>query len=209
MPSADSHRRGRPPVMEPETRRRRVLDAAAAIFAEHGYAEASIEEIARACGMSRKTIYGLYPSKEELFSALLTAAVPADDASETFIGADFEESVNRVMDRICAAALAPREIALLRLVIAEARLAPELAAAYYRSTVERGRRFLAAELKRLGAAFGRPADDVEQFADILFGAAVAGPLIHALVGDSATHTPEDTVRRTRRIVAALVRSPPG
>ena len=72
MPSADSHRRGRPPVMEPETRRRRVLDAAAAIFAEHGYAEASIEEIARACGMSRKTIYGLYPSKEELLSALLT-----------------------------------------------------------------------------------------------------------------------------------------
>ncbi len=209
MSSAEHPRRGRPPVMEPETRRRLVLDAAAAVFAEHGYAEASIEEIARACGMSRKTIYGLYPSKEELLSALLAAAVPDDEASETFLGADFEESVNRVMDRICAAALAPREIALLRLVIAEARLAPELAAAYYRSTVERGRRFLAAELKRLGAAFGRPADDAEQLADILFGAAVAGPLIHALVGDSVTHTPEDTVRRTRRIVAALVRSPPG
>ena len=82
MPSADSHRRGRPPVMEPETRRRRVLDAAAAIFAEHGYAEASIEEIARACGMSRKTIYGLYPSKEELLSALLTGDWVVADESD-------------------------------------------------------------------------------------------------------------------------------
>ncbi len=86
---------------------------------------------------------------------------------------------------------------------------PELAAVCYRSTVKRGRRFLAAELNRLGAAFGRPADDAGQLADILFGAAVAGPLIRALVGDGATRTPEDTVRRTRRVVAALARPPPG
>jgi len=195
--------------MDQPERRRRILAAAAAVFAEHGYAAASVDEVARACGMSRKTIYGLFPRKEDLFAALVTRTVPAVETTETFVGASFEESVNRVMDSICAAALAPPQIALLRLVIAEARLAPELAVTYYEKTVDRGRRFLAAELKRLGAAFGRPADDVEQLSDILFGAAVAGPLIHALVGDTDTHTPDDTLRRTRRIVAALVRPPSG
>ena len=201
--------RGRPPVMGQDERRRRILDAAATVFSEYGYAAASIDEVAKTCGMSRKTIYGLFPSKGDLFAALVMQAVPEPEAQEPFVGASFEESLNHVVDRICAVSLAPRGIASLRLVIAEAPLVPELASIYYQNTVDRGRRYLVAELKRLGAIFGRSVDDAEQLSDILFGAVVAGPLIHALVGDTRTHTASDTLSRTRRIVDALARSSSG
>lgn len=207
MQSTPRSPRGRPPVMALDERRRRILDAAADVFSERGYAAASMDEVAKACGMSRKTIYGLFSSKSDLFAALVMQAVPEPEEHEPFVGRSFEDALMRVIDRICAVALAPRGIASLRLVIAESRLAPELAAIYYENTVDRGRRFLAAELRRLNKAFGRADEDVEQLSDILFGAVVAGPLVHALVGDDKPDTREDALSKARRIVAALTYAP--
>ena len=67
------------------------------------------------------------------------------------------------------------------------------------------RRFLTEQLRRLSQVFGRPEEeDFAQLSDMLFGAIVATPLIHALVGDEATHGPAETALRCRRLVAALL-----
>ena len=198
-------RRGRPPVMDRSERERQILDAAGAVFCQHGYAAAGMDLVAQACGMSRKTVYGLFGSKEQLFAALVTRAVPPDDTLPAVNAAGFEASVVDVMDQICARALAPRQIALLRLAIAETQLSPGLAYAYFENNVLRGRRFLTEQLRRLSQVFGRPEEeDFAQLSDMLFGAVVATPLIHALVGDEATHGPAETALRCRRLVAALL-----
>jgi AcrR family transcriptional regulator len=54
--------------------RRRLLEAAAKVFAGAGYAEASAEAIARAAGMSKATFYEHFANKEECILALFDEA---------------------------------------------------------------------------------------------------------------------------------------
>lgn len=60
-----------------DERRRQLLDAGAALFAEHAYEEISMRDIARAAGVSKPLLYHYFPSKIDLF----TEAV-AEKASE-------------------------------------------------------------------------------------------------------------------------------
>lgn len=54
-----------------EQARRAILDAALAQFAAYGYRRASMEDLARAAGLSRPSLYFHFGSKEELFRALV------------------------------------------------------------------------------------------------------------------------------------------
>jgi AcrR family transcriptional regulator len=55
----------------PERRRPQVLDAAFELFLDRGYEGTSIQAIADSLGVSKPVVYACYPSKEELFKALL------------------------------------------------------------------------------------------------------------------------------------------
>jgi AcrR family transcriptional regulator len=55
----------------PERRRPLVLDAALRMFVEHGYGGTSMDAIAAAAGVTKPVVYECYPSKEQLFGALL------------------------------------------------------------------------------------------------------------------------------------------
>jgi AcrR family transcriptional regulator len=59
----------------PEERPQQILDAALSVFAEHGIAEARLEEIAARAGVSKGTIYLYFPSKEELFREVVRQKV--------------------------------------------------------------------------------------------------------------------------------------
>lgn len=56
-----------------------ILDAADAVFREKGFAATSVEEIARRAGLTRKTVYNLFATKDEIASQLI-ARVEASDA---------------------------------------------------------------------------------------------------------------------------------
>src|SRR5262245_54404104 len=55
--------------------RQRLFEAAAAVFARVGYAEASAEAISREAGMSKATFYEHFANKEECILALFDRAV--------------------------------------------------------------------------------------------------------------------------------------
>ena len=50
-----------------------ILDRAAALFADRGFARASIAELARACRFSKAWLYHYYESKEQILHAMLDA----------------------------------------------------------------------------------------------------------------------------------------
>ncbi|TDC78014.1 TetR/AcrR family transcriptional regulator [Streptomyces hainanensis] len=51
--------------------RRRLLAAAARVFAERGYADSRLADIARAAGFTKGAVYSNFGSKQELFGAIL------------------------------------------------------------------------------------------------------------------------------------------
>lgn len=68
-PGAPDRRRAE--HLGPERRRPLVLDAALKLFVERGYDGTSMDAIAQAAGVTKPVVYACYPSKEELFAALL------------------------------------------------------------------------------------------------------------------------------------------
>lgn len=46
--------------------RQRIADTAAALFAEHGFEEVSIVDVARAADVSEQTVYNYFPAKQDL-----------------------------------------------------------------------------------------------------------------------------------------------
>jgi AcrR family transcriptional regulator len=55
----------------PEERPRQIIEAALEIFSERGLAAARLEDIARAAGVAKGTIYLYFPNKEALFCEMI------------------------------------------------------------------------------------------------------------------------------------------
>ncbi|GAA3877848.1 TetR/AcrR family transcriptional regulator [Streptomyces sedi] len=80
MPEAESrsHPPGPVPRLPRDEVRRRLLAAAGRVFAERGYADSKLEDIARAAGFTKGAVYSNFGSKQELFAAILTERSEAE-----------------------------------------------------------------------------------------------------------------------------------
>jgi AcrR family transcriptional regulator len=71
MATGVEQKRKRAAHLGPERRRPQVLDAALDLFLENGYEGTSMDAIARAAGVTKPVVYACFPSKDQLFRALL------------------------------------------------------------------------------------------------------------------------------------------
>ncbi len=60
-----------------EERRQEILDAAAGVFIEKGYAIATMQEIATACDLAPGTLYRYFPGKADLIAAVVGGCMDA------------------------------------------------------------------------------------------------------------------------------------
>ncbi len=63
-----------------------ITEAAVRLFAEKGYEKTSIEDIARAAGIGKATVYGYFPAKDDIFLAYCD-----DELEESFARLQAEE----------------------------------------------------------------------------------------------------------------------
>ena len=61
--------------LEPEQRREEILDAANELFAERGYDEVSVEEIASSAGVTRGLVHHYFGGRKQVYIALLERLV--------------------------------------------------------------------------------------------------------------------------------------
>lgn len=153
-----------------EARPAELIDAAIAVFAAKGFAAARLEDVARRAGVSKGTAYLYFPTKEALFKAAIREAVVTrlemgERDVEAWQGSSAE--LLRHMLEHWAELIRSPQGGLLKLIIAEARNFPELAAWYQTEVAERGHRLITAVLSR-GIARGefRPVD-AEATADVI------------------------------------------
>ena len=125
-----------------EARPGELLDAALDLFVEKGFAATRSEEVAARAGVSKGTLFLYFPSKEELFKAVVRENMSGRfaewrDEFENFEGstADMVRYCMRVWwERIGAT----RASGITKLMISEARNFPELAAFYQQEVIRPG-----------------------------------------------------------------------
>lgn len=150
MPSEEKPRatRGRPPLDAAE--RRRILNAISAVFLEKGYERASTIEIARRARTSKQTLYGMFPSKADMFLAVMSAhteqlfAHHLDHLASTASDREVLMNMGREMLQMFAT---PDFLALYRITVAEAPRFPELAQQLWLNCGDRGYSMLAELMK--------------------------------------------------------------
>jgi AcrR family transcriptional regulator len=140
-----------------EARPGELLDAALDLFVEKGFAATRSEEVAARAGVSKGTLFLYFPSKEELFKAVVRDNISGRFAEwqeefKTFEGstADMVRYCMRVWwERIGAT----RASGITKLMISEARNFPELAAFYQQEVIRPGTDLVRRILQR-GVASG-------------------------------------------------------
>lgn len=68
--------RSRAPKQPGPERKKLILERAQEVFAQHGYANAGTEDVARAAGVAPSALYRYFPGKRELYLAALRDAGP-------------------------------------------------------------------------------------------------------------------------------------
>lgn len=126
-------------------RRAAIIRTARDIFFEKGYAGTTMNSIAAAVGGSKTTLWSYFPSKEELFTAVL------DDMAEQYSEAltidlpadgEMEVELRRFAIALIRTLSHEHVVALQRLVIGEAQRFPHLSEAFFNRAPKRGRNIL-------------------------------------------------------------------
>lgn len=124
-----------------EARPDEVLDAALGLFTERGYAQTTMEQVARKAGISKGAVYLYFPSKAGLLEGLVQRAIaPVASAAVAGLGGyrgDPRPVIRRVLTMIVAQAGQPQALAVPQLVIREAVNLPEIAAMYRRDVLDK------------------------------------------------------------------------
>ena len=187
--------------------RRRILDAAFAAFMERGFAETSTLEIATRARVSKRELYALVGSKQEMLAACI-----AERAKRLQMPAGLPEPHDReALARTLAAfgtqllreVSDPTVIAVFRLAIAEAVRAPEVARALNSTGVETSRaalREIMTRARSAGLLGGEVAEMAEQFAGLLWGNLITGLLLRVAERPSS----REIARRADAATAALL-----
>lgn len=169
MQRARKRVRGRPPARpRRKPSRLRLLEAAARVFAEHGYEKSTVDDVVAAAGLSKGTFYWNFPSKEELLFSLLDEWIdrPLREVIGLLKAAPIEVDMAGVASEAFGASVRRRrQTALLagEYWLLAAR-EPRLRARYARRQAELREALadaLEARAESLGAPeFGTPADEV-------------------------------------------------
>lgn len=176
-------RRRRAPAMDKAERRRAILDAALAVFSEHGFSGARLDEVARRAGIAKGTLYLHFTDKEALFRGLVEENIApvladADHVVGLFPG-NTRDLLDLLIGLLTARILDKPASALIRLMIAEGPRFPELAAFYYREVVARGLALVRQILQR-GLDRGEITSDLA----VRFPQLVISPAIVAVIWNS-------------------------
>lgn len=152
MPTDTSPTLGAKRERRKEARPGELLDAALDLFVEKGFAATRVEEVAARAGVSKGTLFLYFPSKDELFKAVMRESIAGrlvewNSDFEAFKGSSCEMlgyCMNSWWDRVGAT----RASGLTKLMMSEAANFPDIAAFYQHEVVQPGHSLIRRILQR-------------------------------------------------------------
>lgn len=186
-----------------------VLSGAREIFLRDGFEGASVDDIARAAGVSKATLYSYFSDKRELFREV--TRVECERMAETTLakidfGAPPREVLSAAAHSLTRFLLSDFSLKMFRTCVAESARFPELGQAFYQNGPEMGRARMVVYLK-LAIERGQLRDIdpdmiAEQFSELcrarLWTRAIFGiqtSFTEAEINEVADHAVETTLAR--------------
>ncbi|MBI3989329.1 MAG: TetR/AcrR family transcriptional regulator [candidate division NC10 bacterium] len=133
-----------------QERRRQIVEAAADLFARKGFRGTTTREIAEAVGVSEAMIFKYFPTKEELYSAIIEAKAKTEEilaaaavAATSNDDAGVFRAVGQVMIETTEA-----DPTLMRLLLFSALEGHELSEMFFESRVRRLHEFLSTYIQQ-------------------------------------------------------------
>jgi AcrR family transcriptional regulator len=181
-----------------------LIEAAEEIFLAKGYHSATMDDVAQAAGMSKKTVYQLIHSKAELFMALLDHhqtrlifPAPQPDWCEHRILVEHLLALGQFL-------LSPEQLAIIRLIMAEYTHSPDLSRAFHQSRVKRAKARLEACLSDIAARRNAQFRDLSEMSAMLFGMTIGEFHLSVLLGFRPPPSKSLLERRIRQGVAMFL-----
>jgi AcrR family transcriptional regulator len=177
-----------------------LIGAAEDIFLQKGYHTATMSDVAKAAGMSKKTVYQLIDSKAELFAVLLAhhqnlLNFPVPQPGWT---------AHKVLteDLLCLARflLSPEQIAIIRLIMAEYTHGPGLGRVFHEKRFNKAKSRLETSIANLTAGRAIAIKDVRELSALLFGMAIGEFHLGVLIGFRSAPSRAALEYRIRRAV---------
>ncbi len=173
-----------PTTTDPSPKCQQILDGARRVFLEAGFEGASVDEIARAAGVSKGTMYNYFPDKRALFVAMIRQ-VCAANARKLFVierstPEDVAASLRRFARTFVPFILSPFAQQVYRTAVGESQRFPELGRVFYEAGPALGIRRVAAYLSEVAEAGLLAITDPELAAHQLMELTKA-PLFHRVV----------------------------
>ena len=181
-----------------QARPQEILESATRVFAQKGYTDSRIEDVADAAGISKGTVYVYYKNKDELFRAVLMHYIDSEFETLRNIAPKFEGSAEELL-RLILHEMAQQFIdqdtgSIVWGLVRDGEKLPELVEFFRTEILEHGLNALRDVLK-MGQATGEFRDcDVDVLPDI-----IVSPLLTALTHRkifSPRYAPMDLPRYT-------------
>ena len=190
-------------------KRRQIMDGARTVFLSGGFDGASMNDVARAAGVSKGTIYAYFDSKEQLFEALVRedrsqqaermCLFPREPGNPRVFLSEFGRRLVEMMTR-------PEMIAQLRVVIAATGKFPRLGRAFYDAGPCYGVAKLAEQLRALTVLGALEVVDAERAARQFIDLAKSGVFNAVLFGALESVPPQDIEASVNAAVDVFMRA---
>jgi AcrR family transcriptional regulator len=188
--------------------RARILDAALAAFSEHGYAQASMLEIATRAKVSKRELYALVGNKHDMLVACITERAGRlrlmTDQSKPADRSGLERALTKFGERLVLELSQPAVLGVFRLAIAEAERTPEIGRTLDRLARTAVRTELQSLLERArdgGFVVGEPMEMVQLFMALLWDDLLINLLLRTVEPPDAP----EAAKLARRAAAGVLR----
>jgi len=153
----------------PSRKECQILSAARTQFLEQGFADTSMDAIARAAGVSKATLYAYFPSKETLFRNLIEieCSEKCTDVPSPALDAGVAAALRELCGHFVARFLTKESAAFFQAVSSERWRFPELCHLYFNSGKQKVLDLVAAYLEEAKARELLDFDDAQMAAEQL------------------------------------------
>jgi len=167
-----------------------IVNAAREAFLNGGYADTSMDSIAKGAGVSIKTVYRHFENKDDLFIAVMRAACSTEVSGDMPAQRVWPDKAPRIALKLAAIeylrhALSAEQVALYRVVLRDAGRFPELGRQYSEEVLEGRNRLIVEYLKRWSPSRGWKIKDPVGAANTFAGLLRSGWFESILLGSES------------------------